>query len=208
MTRTLPDLLLETAASARGAKRIAGVDEAGRGPIAGPVVAAAVWLDPDRIPPGLNDSKKLSPGRRAALFEALAGVADVSVGQASVEEIDTLNILQATYLAMRRAVAGLATMPDHLLIDGNRLPPDLPCHAEPVVKGDARSLSIAAASIAAKVTRDRIMADLAQHHPGFGWEKNAGYPTAAHISMLKTLGVTAHHRRSFAPVHNILYQEH
>lgn len=207
MTRPMPDLSFETAAAAAGARRIAGVDEAGRGPIAGPVVAAAVRLDPGRVPAGLNDSKKLTAARREALFAALSGVADVSVALASPEEIDRLNILQATFLAMRRAVAGLARAPDHLLIDGNRLPPDLSCPAEAVVKGDARALSIAAASIAAKVTRDRIMADLARQHPGYGWERNAGYPTAEHLAALKTLGVTACHRRTFAPVHNILCEE-
>ena len=133
--------------------------------------------------------------------------AQVSVAHASVEEIDALNILQARFLAMRRAVAGLSLAPDHLLVDGNRLPRDLTCRAEGVVKGDARSLSIAAASIVAKVTRDRIMVDLAQQHPGYGWEANAGYPTKLHLEASQTLGVTPWHRRSFRPVHNILYQD-
>ena len=186
---------------------IAGVDEVGRGPLAGPVTAAAVILNPEDIPEGLNDSKKLSASRREALWEAIHDKAEVSIAHASVEEIDTLNILRASHLAMERAVAGLAHAPDHLLIDGNLLPKGLTIQAEAVVKGDGRSLSIAAASIVAKVTRDRIMVDLAQQHPGYGWETNAGYPSKSHISALQELGVTPHHRRSFRPVHNILYQE-
>ena len=123
-----------------------------------------------------------------------------------MEEIDALNILRASHLAMERAVAGLVIRPDFVLVDGNRLPKGLPCGAEAVVKGDAKSLSIAAASIAAKVVRDRIMVDLAQQHPGYGWERNAGYPTKDHLAALLNLGVTPQHRRSFKPVHNILYQ--
>jgi ribonuclease HII len=203
----IPDFSLEAAACARGARIVAGVDEVGRGPLCGPVTAAAVILDPDRIPPGIADSKALSASRRDQLFDQIMACAQVGVAHASVEEIDALNILQASFLAMRRAVAGLALAPDHLLIDGNRLPRDLTCRAEAVVKGDARSLSIAAASIVAKVTRDRIMVDLAQQHPGYGWENNAGYPTAEHLAALLNLGVTPHHRRSFRPVHNILYQD-
>ncbi|OIP83912.1 MAG: ribonuclease HII, partial [Rhodobacterales bacterium CG2_30_65_12] len=174
---------------------------------AGPVTAAAVVLDPAHIPEGLNDSKKLSARRREALFAIIIKVADVSIAHASVEEIDRLNILRASHLAMERAIAGLSIAPDHVLIDGNLLPRGLRLSAEPVVKGDARSLSIAAASIMAKVTRDRIMVGLAQQHPGYGWETNAGYPSKSHISALQGLGVTPHHRRSFKPVHNILYQE-
>ncbi|MBD3679840.1 MAG: ribonuclease HII [Rhodobacteraceae bacterium] len=208
MPRSTPDFSFETAALDRGAHLVAGVDEVGRGPLAGPVTAAAVRLDPENIPVGLNDSKALTARRRDALYDEIRAVADVSVVHVSVEEIDQINILQASLLAMRRAVAGLKTPPDHLLVDGNRLPDPLPCSAEAVVKGDARSLSIAAASIIAKVERDRLMEDLARQHPGYGWEKNAGYPTKAHLEALKTLGVTPHHRRSFAPVHNILYQEH
>jgi len=202
-----PDDLFESAARARGALRVAGIDEVGRGPLAGPVTAAAVILDPTRIPAGLRDSKALTPARRAVLAAALAGCAEVSVAHASVAEIDRLNIVEATNLAMRRAVAGLPIPPDHLLVDGNRLPGGLPCAAEAVVKGDARCLSIAAASIAAKVARDRIMVDLAQQFPGYGWETNAGYGSKAHLAALVTLGVTPHHRRSFKPVYNILYQE-
>lgn len=184
--------------------RIAGVDEVGRGPLAGPVTAAAVRLDPGNIPEGLNDSKKLTAKRREVLAEALSFCADVSIAHATVAEIDEINILQATYLAMRRAVAGLAQPPDHLLIDGNRTPAGLPCPATTLIKGDSLSLSIAAASIVAKVARDRIMADLDTKFPGYGWKTNAGYPTKAHRVALESLGVTPHHRRSFAPVHNIL----
>jgi ribonuclease HII len=203
-----PDDSLETAARMLGARRIAGVDEVGRGPLCGPVTAAAVILNPDDIPPGLRDSKALSAARRVDLAREIAARAEVSIAHASVEEIDALNILRATYLAMTRAIAGLSQAPDHLLIDGNRLPPGLPCRAEAVVKGDARVLSIAAASIVAKVARDAIMVDLAQQCPGYGWEKNAGYPTPAHLRALLDLGVTPFHRRSFAPVHKMLYQEH
>ncbi|GAB4389262.1 ribonuclease HII [Albidovulum sp.] len=203
----LPDFELERQALDAGARRVAGVDEAGRGPLCGPVVAAAVCLSPGRIPAGLNDSKKLAPRRRAALFEAIIGAADFGIGEASVAEIDALNILGATHLAMRRAIAALAAPPDHLLIDGNSLPGDLAVPARAVIGGDARSLSIAAASILAKVWRDRIMVDLAQQHPGYGWERNAGYPTRDHLAALRDLGVTPHHRRSFRPVHKILCQE-
>ncbi len=201
-----PDFSFERAAFGRGLRRIAGVDEVGRGPLCGPVVAAAVRLDPDRIPEGLNDSKKLTAQRREALCAEILAVADVSVAEANVAEIDRLNILHASHLAMSRAVAGLPVPPDHVLVDGNRIPPGLGIGAEAVVKGDARSLSIAAASIVAKVWRDRIMVDLAQQHPGYGWERNAGYPTKDHLDALRNLGATPHHRRSFRPVHNILCQ--
>ncbi len=203
---TKPDLSFETAAHARGLRLVAGVDEVGRGPLCGPVLAAAVRLDPERIPDGLNDSKKLTARRREALFGAIMAVADVAVGEATVDEIDEMNILRASHLAMCRAVAGLAVKPQHLLIDGNMLPNDVTISAETVVKGDSRSLSIAAASIVAKVLRDRIMVDLAQQHPGYGWDRNAGYPTKDHLEALRNLGVTPHHRRSFKPVHNILCQ--
>lgn len=193
---------------ARGARVVAGVDEVGRGPLAGPVTAAAVVLDPDRIPDGLNDSKRLSSAARNALAELiLLNARAAAVAHASVEEIDTMNILQASHLAMRRALAALNPLPDHAVIDGNRLPGDLCCPAEPLVKGDARCLSVAAASILAKVARDRIMTDLARDWPGYGWETNAGYPSPAHREALARLGVTPHHRRSFAPVRNILCEE-
>jgi ribonuclease HII len=206
MIQSGPDFSLETACFARGACCVAGVDEVGRGPLAGPVTAAAVRLDPAAIPPGLNDSKKLTAPRRAVLAAALLAVADVSVAHATVAEIDDLNILRASHLAMLRAVAGLKHAPDHLLIDGNQMPPGLGCAAQTVIAGDALSLSIAAASIVAKVVRDQIMVDLAQQHPGYGWDTNAGYGTKAHLAALLNLGVTPHHRRSFAPIHNILYQ--
>ena len=186
---------------------MAGVDEVGRGPLAGPVTAAAVILDPARIPQGLGDSKALSSTKRERLYAEIMGSAQVSVAHATVEEIDALNILRASHLAMERAVAGLGTPPAHVLVDGNLIPAGLQGRAEAIVKGDAKSLSIAAASIIAKVTRDRIMVDLAQQHPGYGWEINAGYPTKQHLEALLNLGVTPWHRRSFRPVHNILYQD-
>ena len=207
MITTAPDFSFEQAAFARGARTVIGVDEVGRGPLAGPVTAAAVRLDPARIPAGLNDSKKLGARRREAIYAELIEVADVSVAHASVEEIDRINILAASHLAMCRAIAGLPARADLALIDGNLLPKDLPCAGEAIIKGDARSLSISAASIAAKICRDRIMVDLAQQHPGYGWETNAGYGSKAHMEVLRNLGVTPHHRRSFKPVYNILYQE-
>lgn len=203
MSHALPDLKYELG---HAPHIVAGVDEAGRGPWAGPVVAAAVILDPAAIPDGLNDSKKLSAARRAALFAALGATARIGVGQASVDEIDRLNILHATMLAMQRAVANLPTRPDIALIDGNRTP-DLPCAAEAIVKGDGRSLSIAAASIIAKVTRDRIMAELDTQFPGYGWKTNQGYGTKPHQAGLLRLGVTPHHRRSFKPIHKILCED-
>ena len=203
-----PDFSFERDAMAKGQAYVAGVDEAGRGPLAGPVVAAAVRLDPARMPEGLNDSKKLTERARLALFDRIMQVADVGVAEASVAEIDQMNILRASHLAMCRALGALPQSPDLALIDGNLLPRELSCPGQAIIKGDALSLSIAAASIIAKVTRDRVMVDLAQQHPGYGWEKNKGYPSAAHRQALTDLGVTPHHRRSFAPVHNILYQEH
>ncbi|SMP01500.1 ribonuclease HII [Shimia sagamensis] len=204
--KTAPDFSLENAAFARGIIRVAGVDEVGRGPLAGPVTAAAVVLDPNNIPDGLNDSKKLTAKRRDALTEEILKVADVCIAHATVEEIDEHNILRASHIAMERAVAGLLSPPDHLLIDGNLIPLGLRKNSEAIVKGDARSLSISAASIVAKTARDSIMMDLAQQFPGYGWETNAGYPSKKHKEALVKLGVTPHHRRSFRPVHNILYQ--
>lgn len=201
-----PDDSLERAARTRGFLRIAGVDEVGRGPLAGPVTAAAVVLDLEAVPAGLNDSKRLSPKARDRLTEVIHAQAQVAIAHASVAEIDELNILRASHLAMCRAVAALDPAPDFLLIDGNLLPRDLALPAEAVVKGDARSVSIAAASIVAKTARDAIMVDLAQQHPGYGWETNAGYPSKSHRLALQNLGVTPHHRRSFKPVHHILYQ--
>jgi len=193
----------EAAAVARGLAPVCGIDEAGRGPWAGPVVAAAVILRPGDIPPGLADSKTLSRARREALFARLSEVAVIGVGRAEVVEIDRYNVLAATMLAMARAVAGLATAPAHALVDGN-CAPDLPCGMECLIKGDACCLSIAAASIVAKVTRDREMAALAERFPGFGWERNAGYGTAEHGAALARLGPNEMHRRSFAPIRKLL----
>ena len=182
---------------------IAGVDETGRGPWAGPVVAAAVILR-GAVPAGLDDSKKLSAKRREALFDALhASDCLIGVGQASVAEIDSINILQATYLAMARAVEALAAPPAHVLVDGNRLP-TWRWPATAIVGGDGCEPAISAASIIAKVTRDRIMADLDRRHPGYGWAQNQGYGVAAHAQALQTLGATPHHRASFAPVKSVL----
>jgi len=206
-TMSQPDYTLEQAARDLGHLRIAGVDEVGRGPLAGPVTAAAVILNPADIPDGLNDSKKLTAKRRQVLSEILQHRAEFCIAHASVEEIDSLNILRASHLAMRRAIEALDPPPDYLLIDGNMIPRGLSIPAQAVVKGDARSVSIAAASIVAKICRDRIMVDLAQQHPGYGWETNAGYPSKSHKAALQNLGVTPHHRRSFKPVHNMLYQD-
>ena len=199
-----PDFTEEEFCFAAGARVVAGVDEAGRGPLAGPVTAAAVILERTSVPEGLNDSKKLPARERERLYDILVATAVVSVAHASVEEIDRLNILRAAHLAMERAVAGLWLTPCHALVDGNLIPRQLCCPATAVVKGDGRSLSVAAASIVAKVVRDRLMVDLAQQHPGYGWERNAGYPTKAHRDALDRLGLTPHHRRSFKPVYNIL----
>ncbi len=202
-----PDYSLEQEARARGFVRIAGVDEVGRGPLAGPVTAAAVILDPADMPAGLDDSKKLGATARTTLARELHARAQVAIAHADVAEIDELNILRASHLAMERAVAALDPPPDFLLIDGNMIPRELAIPAQAVVRGDARSVSISAASIVAKICRDAIMVDLAQQHPGYGWESNMGYPTKCHKDALQNLGVTPHHRRSFKPVHNILYQE-
>jgi ribonuclease HII len=199
-----PDFSFETAAASRGYSRIVGVDEVGRGPLSGPVVAAAVRLDPNRIPEGMNDSKKLTAKRREALYDQILAVADVSIASCSVEEIDEINILQASLRAMERAVAGLKTQADYVLVDGNKIPAAFGVNAEAIVKGDARSLSISAASIVAKTWRDRLMVDLAQQYPGYGWEKNAGYGTKLHLEGLAKFGVTPHHRRSFKPIHKML----
>lgn len=206
MTKTSPDFTLEEVARRNGFARVAGVDEVGRGPLAGPVVAAAVVLDIAALPDGLNDSKKLTANARNRLSAQIRETADVGIAEASVEEIDRLNILKASHLAMVRAVAALSVAPDFLLIDGNLIPADFTLPAQAVVKGDSKSLSIAAASIVAKKWRDDLMVDLAQQHPGYGWESNAGYPTKRHKLAIQNLGVTPHHRRSFKPVHNILYQ--
>ena len=203
----MPDFSFEDAARAEGYAIVAGIDEAGRGPWAGPVVAAAVILDGARLSAalrgGLDDSKKLAPARRLELFAAFANFAHIGIGRAEVEEIDRLNILQATLLAMHRAFEALPVRPDLALVDGNRAP-KLSCPARCVVGGDGRSLSIAAASIVAKVGRDAEMTELARRHPGYGWERNAGYGTAAHRAALARLGVTPLHRRSFRPIAALL----
>lgn len=198
-----PDFSFEAALIAKGVSGVAGVDEAGRGPLSGPVVAAAVVLNPSDIPDGLNDSKKLTAKKREALFDEICARTEFCIAEASVEEIDALNIYHASHLAMCRAVAGIEGV-GHVLVDGNRVPADLAHPSTPLVKGDARSQSIAAASILAKVTRDRIMSALAQQYPAYNWGKNMGYPTKEHISALEQHGVTPHHRRSYKPVHNIL----
>lgn len=183
---------------------VAGVDEVGRGPLCGPVIAAAVILDPARPIAGLNDSKKLTARQREALFDIICNQALAwSLGRAEVAEIDQLNILHATMLAMQRAVAGLSVQPELAYIDGNRCP-TLPCRAEAVVKGDSRVPEIAAASIIAKVTRDREMVVMDQQWPGYGIAGHKGYPTAAHMAALKKLGPAPIHRRSFKPVRVLL----
>ncbi|MBF0424561.1 MAG: ribonuclease HII [Magnetococcales bacterium] len=222
----LPDFYLEEALRRSGLRLVAGVDEVGRGPLAGPVVAAAVVLDPATAPAGIDDSKKLSAEQRTLLAGQIrAWAVGIGVGLASVEEIDQLNIRRAALLAMTRAVAGMRRVvsadvgadpsrsdapvpdllsPDYLLVDGRDVPPGVTCPARAVVRGDALSVSIAAASILAKVTRDALMDDLARDHPGYGWERNKGYPTREHLQALERLGVAAPHRRSFAPVRRVL----
>lgn len=183
---------------------ICGVDEVGRGPLAGPVLAVAVLPDPARPIPGLADSKQLSAPRRAELSEEIRGKWVCAAGAASLAEIERLNILHASMLAMARAVARLPRAPRHVLVDGNRLPHGLPCPATAIVGGDAIAPAISAAAIVAKVMRDRLMARLARRHPGYGWERNAGYGTVAHCRAMSALGITRHHRRCFAPVAKLL----
>ncbi|XYH00973.1 ribonuclease HII [Marinomonas sp. PE14-40] len=183
----------------------AGSDEAGRGPLAGDVVAAAVILDPNNPILGLADSKKLSEKKRVALFDEVKEKAlAFCIARASVAEIDEINILHASMLAMQRAISGLPIAPEHALIDGNRLPKDLPCTAEAVIKGDDRVEAISAASILAKVERDNEISALAERYPGYGLEKHKGYPTAQHLEALEVLGVTPIHRQSFGPVKRII----
>jgi ribonuclease HII len=187
--------------------RIAGVDEAGRGPLAGPVVVAAVILDPARPIDGLNDSKKLSEAKREALYPRIVECALAHcVVVMSVADIDRLNIFQATMAGMSRAVAGLMPIADEALIDGNALPKDLPCPGRAIVGGDASEPAISAASILAKVTRDRMMVAMENIYPGYGFESHKGYGTPAHIEALKRLGPCQEHRRSFAPVKLLLDQ--
>lgn len=205
----MPDFEIENSIN----KLTAGIDEAGRGPWAGPVVAGAVIIK-DRnlnseLLDGLDDSKKLSAKKREKLYNLLFeeeknGKLAVGIGQASAEEIDKLNILQATFLAMKRAVEKLNVTPEFAIIDGNQTPKDFPCGVKTVVKGDSKSMSISAASIAAKVYRDRLMCELAEKYPHYGFEKNAGYGTKLHIDGLAEYGVTPEHRKSYRPIQEIL----
>ena len=190
-----PDFSIET----RFKGLICGIDEAGRGPLAGPVVAAAVVFDKQCTPNGIKDSKLLTRIQREDLFRKIKNQAAVGVGIADVAEIDDLNILKATFAAMTRAYDQLNPSPSVALVDGNRSP-KLSCTVQTVIGGDGLSLSIAAASIVAKVTRDNLMRNLAVSYPGYGWERNVGYPTSEHLAALALLGVTPHHRRTFAPV--------
>ncbi len=189
---------------ATDSRLVAGVDEAGRGPLAGPVVAAAVILDEANPIAGLADSKALSPARREELAVLIRERALAwAVAEAQVVEIDRLNILQATLLAMQRAVAGLCVAPDMVLVDGNQLP-SLACEARAIVKGDVTVPAISAASILAKVARDRTMDELEDECPGYGFSQHKGYPTRDHVAALERLGVSRHHRRSFSPVRNLI----
>jgi ribonuclease HII len=206
----MPSFRFELRCETEGAAKVAGIDEVGRGPLAGPVVAAVALIDRSvakrRLLRLIDDSKKLVREDREEAYAAMvaSGAVLFAVGEASVEEIDTINILQATFLAMRRALQAFSDQPDIVLVDGNRVPPKLGCRAETIVGGDARSYSIAAASIIAKVTRDRYMHALATSFPGYGWETNVGYKTPQHLAALSRLGPTPHHRRSFAPLNRLL----
>ena len=182
---------------------IIGVDEVGRGPLAGPVISAAIILNKEIIPEGINDSKKLSKKKRIIINEQLILHHSYAIGMATVEEIDKINILQASLLAMKRAILGLKIVPKSILVDGNKLP-DLEYKMYPIVKGDSKSASIAAASIIAKVYRDKLMEDLSIQYPGYYWEKNSGYGTKQHLLALNNLGVTPIHRKTFAPIYNML----
>ncbi len=184
-------------------KLIAGIDEAGRGPWAGPVVSAAVILNEKNIPDGLNDSKKLSEKKRLSLFSSIYNFHSVGVGISSIEEIDTMNVLQATFLSMSRAVNDLNPQPEHVLVDGN-LDPGLDFKTDCIVKGDSASLSIAAASIIAKVTRDNLMIELDGEYPYYCWKKNKGYGTSEHRKALEMYGPCKYHRKSFSPINKML----
>jgi ribonuclease HII len=183
---------------------VAGVDEAGRGPLAGPVVAAAVILDPRNIPDGIADSKTLEAETRRELYKAILATSRVGIGVAGVDRIDNDNILNASLWAMADAVAGLGCAPKLVLVDGNKVPPRIACATRAIVQGDAKCLSIAAASIVAKVTRDLMMIDLARQYPAYGFERHKGYGTAEHHAAIARHGLTPHHRRSFAPVQLVL----
>ena len=193
----MPDFSYETQAGASRGRIICGVDEAGRGPLSGPVVAAAVIVDPENIPSGLNDSKVLSHSTRERLLNILVQNAKIGIGISEPGEIDRINILWASMTAMRRAIENLNISVDCALIDGNRVPPNLKCEAHAIVKGDAKSLSIAAASIIAKVTRDRLMKEADSRFPGYGWAGHKGYPTKTHRKAVETLGRSPIHRWTF-----------
>ncbi|MHA7969967.1 ribonuclease HII [Rhizobium sp. CAU 1783] len=195
-----PSFEFEQLAERRGLFPVAGTDEAGRGPLAGPVVAAAVILDPRNTPPGLNDSKKLSAAQRESLFDAILATSVVSIASSSPRHIDRRDIRKASLDAMRRAVAGLAVAPRHVLVDGRDVPPGLTVSTQALVKGDSRSLSIAAASIVAKVMRDRMMARAGLVHPAYGFEIHAGYGTERHRSAIAVHGPCPLHRMSFRPL--------
>lgn len=195
-----PDFTFENAVLTSGLGRVAGIDEAGRGPLSGPVVAAAVVLDLDRLPNGLNDSKKLSAVKRRKLFHEIVKTCKVGVGVVSSREIDEINILQATFLAMKRASENLEDGANYWLIDGDKVPPALAGRAHAVVKGDARSLSIAAASIVAKVTRDQIMKLADMRWPEYGFAQHAGYGTKSHCEAIEAHGPCQIHRMTFAPL--------
>ncbi|WP_244530723.1 ribonuclease HII [Pseudoxanthobacter soli] len=199
-----PDPAFDARLFARAGGRLCGVDEVGRGPWAGPVVTAAVVLDRDHIPDGLADSKLVSPAERERLFAEIIATADVAIGMASVERIDRTDIRKATLWAMARAVAGLAERPTLAVFDGRDVPPGLSCAGEALIDGDMLSQSIAAASIVAKVARDRLMSALSESFPDYGFERHKGYGTAAHQAALARFGITPHHRRSFAPIRKLL----
>ncbi|NTJ41492.1 ribonuclease HII [Agrobacterium larrymoorei] len=196
----VPDFSLEIEARKRGLWPVAGTDEAGRGPLAGPVVAAAVILDPDNIPAGLNDSKKLTKAKRETLFAQILQTSIVSIASSGPLLIDRMNILRASLDAMRRAVLGLEVSPALVLADGRDIPPGLSCEAKAVIKGDARSVSIAAASIVAKVTRDRMMERAGAIHTVYGFEMHAGYGTPVHLRAIEAHGACSLHRMSFRPL--------
>ena len=206
----MPDYSFEIKAKKNGYGIVCGIDEAGRGSWAGPVTAVAVILDPSILPyqllNHLDDSKKIKSAQRKAIFDEIHTKIIYGIGQSSVEEIDDINILQATFLAMRRALKALGVVPDYALVDGNKLP-GLSCASEAIVKGDSKSYTIAAASIIAKVTRDLNMVVLSRQFPGYGWERNAGYGTKEHQAALSSLGVTSAHRKSYAPIRKILGQK-
>lgn len=198
--RNTPTDRFERRAKRRGARLVAGVDEVGRGPLAGPVVVAAVVFERGRYPDGLDDSKRLALAERERLFDLILDRAAVSIAIASRARIDRMNILRASLWAMSRAIAGLPVRPDAVLVDGNMEPPNLPCPCETIIGGDGLSLSIAAASIVAKVTRDRLMANVGRAYPAYGFEDHKGYSTPHHFVALREHGPCPQHRRSFAPV--------